>query len=444
MKLTTLFVALAATSTMTIATAGDDCVTPDAIVGQGAFPFDSSLATTGVEGQAEAICLFFGSSAVASDIWIEWTADADGDATISTCGTAHDTKIAAYPSGGCPVAGTSLACNDDSCGLQSSMGGVAVTNGTTYLLQIGSFPGSAGGAGALNISILAGPFPGDDCAAPLAIAGQGAFPFDSSLATTGVEGQAEAICLFFGSSAVASDIWIEWTADADGDATISTCGTAHDTKIAAYPSGGCPVAGTSLACNDDSCGLQSSMGGVAVSNGTTYLLQIGSFPGSAGGAGALNISISPLTTGTPYCFCDGGGVVPVCGNLGAAGNGCGNSMTAAGAHLDAVGNATVGADTVVLTASDIPPNQPVLIFQGDTAVALPFGDGIQCAGGLLVRLGISVSATTSADTASMGVVVSVKGGVTAGDLKRYQAYYRDGASACAARFNTTNGYEIQW
>ena len=135
---------------------GDDCSTPTAIAGQGIFPFDSSFATTGIEGQLEASCYFFGSTAIEADVWFAWTADVSGDALIQSCGLAgHDTKIAAYPAGGCPLDGTSLACNDDSCSLQSSMG-FPVTAGTTYMLQVGSFPGAGGGPGGLEISIAPG------------------------------------------------------------------------------------------------------------------------------------------------------------------------------------------------------------------------------------------------------------------------------------------------
>ncbi|MFT4541894.1 MAG: hypothetical protein ACI835_004356 [Planctomycetota bacterium] len=141
---------------------------------------------------------------------------------------------------------------------------------------------------------------GDDCTTPTLIAGQGVFPLDSSVASTGLEGQNESTCYFFGATGIDADVWFEWTADATGDALIQSCGLAgHDTKIAAYAGGGCPVDGTSLACNDDSCGLQSSMG-FAVTAGTTYSLQVGSFPGASGGAGGIDISIAPTSTGYSY------------------------------------------------------------------------------------------------------------------------------------------------
>ena len=98
----------------------------------------------------------------------------------------------------------------------------------------------------------------------------------------------------------------------------------------------------------------------------------------------------------------------------------------------------------MLTATGLPSGSFCLIFQGDNNNESLFGDGIKCAGGAQVRMGTMMEVGGSADTASMGVTVSVKGGVTAGDLRYYQAWYRDPAGPCGNFFNTTNGYEIQW
>ncbi len=424
------------------AIAEDDCATPVVIAGQGNFAFDSTTATTGVEGQNETGCYFFGSSAVSSDVWYDWTANSNGTVVISMCGnTTVDTKIAAYPGGGCPTDGSSLACNDDTCGLQSEMS-FAVTAGNSYMLQLGTYPGSAGGAGSFDIKIFTGD--SDHCSTPDMIAGQGNFAYDSTNASTGLEGQAEVSCYFFGTSGIDNDVWFAWTADADGNATVSTCSSTLDTKIAAYDSACAATA--AIACNDDDCGLQSSIS-FPVTNGTTYTLQVGNWPGASGGISSVDIVINPFPTGTAYCFGDGSGAAAPCGNLGAAGNGCANSAFAGGANLDATGDAVIGADTVVLTATDIPTGQPGLFFQGDTVQSLPFGDGIQCTGGNMVRLGVvfAFGGATSIDTSGLAQAISVKGGVAPGDLRQYQLWYRDPVgSPCGNLFNFTNGYEIQW
>ena len=114
----------------------DSCSTPTAIAGQGTFAYDNTLATTGAEGQNEAVCYKFGSSAVDNDVWFAWTADFTGNAEISTCGgTSDDSKIGAYSGSACPTTGTALDCNDDTCGLQSSIL-IPVTSGSTYMVRV--------------------------------------------------------------------------------------------------------------------------------------------------------------------------------------------------------------------------------------------------------------------------------------------------------------------
>ena len=137
---------------------GDDCAAPDIIIGTGSFFFDNSLATTGTQGQSESICYEFGTTAVITDVWFDWTADFTGIAQVDTCGSPTDTKIAAYPGGGCPTTGTALDCNDDSCGWQSLIS-FPVTNGAVYAIQVGLYPYASGGTGMLNC----GPVPVGAC-----------------------------------------------------------------------------------------------------------------------------------------------------------------------------------------------------------------------------------------------------------------------------------------
>jgi hypothetical protein len=74
-----------------------------------------------------------------------------GSVTVSTCGqTALDSKIAVYSGSGCPSA-AALACNDDFCGLQSSLS-FAATKGQAYTIQVGNFPGAAAGTGTFTIT----------------------------------------------------------------------------------------------------------------------------------------------------------------------------------------------------------------------------------------------------------------------------------------------------
>ena len=140
-------------STALLVGGGDNCAVPDAIAGPGSVLFDLTTATTGTEGQSEALCYFFGNTAIDSDVWFAWTATSSGTALVSTCAnTTVDTKIAVYAGAGCPAPGAAIACNDDACALQSSVSFAAVS-GNVYMIQIGTFPGAATGTGTFDLGL---------------------------------------------------------------------------------------------------------------------------------------------------------------------------------------------------------------------------------------------------------------------------------------------------
>src|SRR5204862_180169 len=81
------------------------------------------------------------------------------------------------------------------------------------------------------------------------------------------------------------------------------------------------------------------------------------FVGPLGAPANFQLGIAGLATGTnasgmPFCFGDGSGAACPCANNGSNGNGCANSVNAAGANLTASGAASVSADTLVLLGRD--------------------------------------------------------------------------------------------
>jgi hypothetical protein len=155
------------------------------------------------------------------------------------------------------------------------------------------------------------------------------------------------------------------------------------------------------------------------------------------------------------CFGDGSVAVCPCSNQGQAGNGCQNSLQAGGAGLTASG--TAGNDTLVLNASGMLPDTLAIFFQGSAFVSgsSPFGDGLTCAGGRLIRL-YSKTATAGQAGAPEANDPSIRArAATQGDalppdsVRYYQVYYRDrSASFCpsptGSTFNTTNGLRVVW
>ncbi|MBI5364329.1 MAG: PD40 domain-containing protein [Planctomycetes bacterium] len=153
---------------------------------------------------------------------------------------------------------------------------------------------------------------------------------------------------------------------------------------------------------------------------------------------------------TAYCF--GDGLDPFqttqcpCGNIGAPGNGCANSVTATGARLDAVGLWY----EVTLTAAGMPATSTCIYLQGDALDEAVFGDGVRCTGGTLLRLRTranSAGASSFPDSTDT-VTLAQRGGMTGGvgGRRYYQTHYRNVAPLFCppATFNVTNGVIVDW
>jgi hypothetical protein len=96
-----------------------------------------------------------------------------------------------------------------------------------------------------------------------------------------------------------------------------------------------------------------------------------------------------------YCFGDGFGGSCPCANESDYGNqeGCKHAL-GYGAKLTAEGVADTTADTFVLVGLQL-TNSAALYFQGTTDLSggngIPFGDGLLCIGGTIIRLGVKFS-----------------------------------------------------
>jgi len=440
--------------TFLVAGGSDNCANAaasDAISGLGTFAVTTTGATTGVTPQT--------ASTIKNDVWFLWTSTVTGSVIFNTCGgVTADSKIAVWVDnngGACP-SGTNIAYNDDFCALQSQVTFTA-TSGSTYFLQIGAFTEGTTFSGTFTLATPPPPPTNDDCSAPIVIGGSGLFPINTTLATTGTQGQAEALCLFYSTSVINKDVWFTWTPTLSGPVSVSTCGQMSiDTRIAVYDGAGCPVA-AAIACNDDQ-GYPSTYTCTAYNFsattdftavcGQTYTIQIGTFSATANAVGNFQITETGTTcgpAGVPYCFGDGTGTACPCANNGAAGNGCANSVNANGGNLATTGAASVGSDTLALVGSGM-PSSSALYFQGTSQVSVAFGDGLRCAGGTVIRLGTknNVGGTSQYPVAG-DLSVSVRGAVSAGDVRTYQCWYRNAAAFCtASTFNLTNGVSVTW
>jgi len=128
-------------------------------------------------------------------------------------------------------------------------------------------------------------------------------------------------------------------------------------------------------------------------------------------------------------------------------NGCPNFVSPEGASLDFIGVATIGADSLVLTASGMPTTTSLLLQSSSfTYVSRPFGDGRLCLGGHVMRLASTpVSSGSAVFPRPQTPPLSVIGSIAVPGSRFYQIVYRDPMGFCTpSQTNATNGVAIVW
>jgi plastocyanin len=181
-----------------------------------------------------------------------------------------------------------------------------------------------------------------------------------------------------------------------------------------------------------------------------YELSFRDWPGNVLVAPSHCIALTGSLTGTGYCFGDGSGAACPCGNNALVGSdtGCLTSL-GFGGRLSASGNASISADTLLLSGQSM-PNSSALYFQGTTqqsaGAGFAFGDGKRCVVGSVVRLGTKINAGNASSYPVGGdLSVSVKGLVVAPGTRYYQIWFRNAAAFCQPEtFNLSNGWTIVW
>lgn len=141
------------------------------------------------------------------------------------------------------------------------------------------------------------PYPNERCVEATNV-GDGEFSFSTGIASS--EGVPEPACFGGSDPQISNDRWWRYSPPVPGTIKVFTCGSEFDTRIAVYGST-CPVqSGTTIACNDNYCGVQSSLFFVG-DVGNQYLIRVGG-RGASRGFGSLFI------TGCPADLDDGSGL----------------------------------------------------------------------------------------------------------------------------------------
>jgi hypothetical protein len=242
-----------------------------ASVGVGTYSFDLNTATNDYAGTC-------GGTGSAADQWLKFTAAQDGLVTVSTCGlSGGDTTLTVLD--GC--GGAQIICLDDFCGLETQVTFAGVTGGN-YLIRIAGYNGALiTGQVAITQSGGGGGGGGNDNCADATVVTDGLYDFDTSNATP----DGAPSC---GLAAGSPDVWFKHVAESAGTLVITTCNLAgHDTVLAAFD--GC--AGAQIACNDDTCGLQSQIA-IPVAAGAETLIAVSGFNGQSG-PGQIRVTFLP-------------------------------------------------------------------------------------------------------------------------------------------------------
>lgn len=237
----------------------------------------------GIEGAVPTAC----ASSTNSDVYYSFTPDCTGGYRLETAPNTFDTVLSVHT--GCPAtAANSVACNDDAGGVGlNSLVDATLTIGTAYTVRVASFGARATGAFTVSAAPTT-PVVNDACAGALPLP-VGPTTFNTCLALSEA-GSPAGSCVITG-----KDVWYRYTAPQTARTTLSTCGSSFDTVLEVF-AGACG-AGPAVVCNDDLCGVQSTVS-LRAAAGTSYAVRVSGFDDGA----------APIASGTAtltrYCPAD--------------------------------------------------------------------------------------------------------------------------------------------
>jgi hypothetical protein len=161
-------------------------------------------------------------------------------------------------------------------------------------------------------------------------------------------------------------------------------------------------------------------------------------------------SFFPGASGRATCFGDGSGTACPCGNASnpAEQAGCLNALGTPG-QLVAAGTASISADSLVLSGTGM-PDGGTLYFQGTATLTsgagVVLGDGLLCAGGTIIRLGVHINVGGTSQFPTAGdPSIAAAGLIGTPGPRLYQSWYRDSVPFCTgATNNLSNGWLTVW
>jgi hypothetical protein len=113
-----------------------------------------------------------------------------------------------------------------------------------------------------------------------------------------------------------------------------------------------------------------------------------------------------------------------------------------GAVMGWSGSQSISTNDLVLIASGAPPGTSGLMYFGTNAIQVPFGNGIRCVGGMVVRMPVVVVNSFGEGIQTVDLMHLPQGKVVApGDQRLFQFWYRNPAAG-GAGFNLSDGLSV--
>ncbi|MBK7643257.1 MAG: lamin tail domain-containing protein [Planctomycetes bacterium] len=238
--------------------ANDFCATATALPVLGTGP-------TGISGTNALATLDGGSTACGvpcdKDVWFAFQPSISGSWSFSTCvNTTQDTVIEVYDACG----GNLVACDDDSCGLQSSLT-TSLVSSNSYRVRLAS-KGAGAAGGAFTLVVVQPPPANDTCAGAVVVTSTPYIAPSSECNGPTATDDLDVSCNSSTGTTSNRGVWFTYTAVASGNLSLTQT-SVNDTFMAVF-TGGCGNL-TQIACSDP------NTLGVPVTAGTQYWILVG-------------------------------------------------------------------------------------------------------------------------------------------------------------------------
>ncbi|MFN0059199.1 MAG: hypothetical protein ACKVX7_12125 [Planctomycetota bacterium] len=233
-------------------------------------------------------------------VWYRFFGNGD-EIILTTCtsGTDFDTKLRVY-SGTCGAFDCVAGNDDAACSFSGFRSRVIWLSepGVEYLILLHGFSGATGNF-ALSLTCSPPPAPAvnDDCANAIEVT-DGVYTGN----TQANNNDGNSTC---GNADSSPSVWYSYTATNDFLLRVETCSDATlYNSVLSIHTGCLGVGANEVACNDNSCGLQ-SRAEVAMTSGTTYYIRVS---GNSGAAGLFTLTVQTtdptLVVGPDVIFSD--------------------------------------------------------------------------------------------------------------------------------------------